>query len=99
MILVCISFTRYDNVHVSEYQTSIRGRWKAGVNAGGWLECPTFDINPQYIITIHHDGKSLNNVMTSCICLFAKYKISKGLFTTKYNQSHYLLSTFVLKLL
>ena len=38
---------------------ALRGRWKPGRNAGGWLECPTFSTNPQYIITIHHDGNTL----------------------------------------
>ena len=44
---------------IIEYQISMKGRWKANFNAGGWLECPTFYENPQYIITIHPDSKLL----------------------------------------
>lgn len=58
-MIICNLSPDFDHDGVSdkaEYQLSMRGRWKAGFNAGGWLECPSFVINPQYIITLHADA-------------------------------------------
>ncbi|XP_052796147.1 calpain-8-like [Mya arenaria] len=57
-MIICNLSPDFDHDGISdkaEYQRSVRGRWKAGFNAGGWLECSTFFANPQYIITIYPD--------------------------------------------
>lgn len=59
---------------ITEYQMSFKGSWKTSLNAGGWLECESFYQNPQYLITLHTDGKVL-----LFICFFSHkvYQISK----------------------
>lgn len=71
-LLLC-DVTKIFLIFISEYQLSLKGRWKSGFNAGGWLECPTFHENPQYIITIHPDSKSLYQLIKS---LFQFYKLT-----------------------
>lgn len=57
---------------ITEYQMSFKGSWKTSLNAGGWLECESFYQNPQYLITLHTDGKVL-----LFICFFFPIKYIK----------------------
>ncbi|KAJ8304739.1 hypothetical protein KUTeg_018322 [Tegillarca granosa] len=57
-MIICNISPDFDHDGISdkaEYQTTATGCWKKCINAGGWLECESFCINPQYVITLHPD--------------------------------------------
>ncbi|KAH3841202.1 calpain-2 catalytic subunit-like [Dreissena polymorpha] len=79
-MIICNISPDFDHDGISdkaEYQRSMKGRWKAGYNAGGWLECPTFHVNPQYIVNIYPDTtvqRRFNGRLPLVVSLLQVYK-------------------------
>ncbi|XP_071096682.1 calpain-2 catalytic subunit-like [Haliotis cracherodii] len=58
-MIICNLSPDFDHDGISdkaEYQRYMKGRWRSGVNAGGWLECESFNTNPQYLLTMYSDA-------------------------------------------
>ncbi|RUS72090.1 hypothetical protein EGW08_020151 [Elysia chlorotica] len=58
-MIICNMSPDFDHDGISDkaaYQLLLKGRWEADRNAGGWLECDTFHLNPQYQLVVYHDA-------------------------------------------
>ncbi|KAI8792980.1 calpain-8 [Biomphalaria glabrata] len=57
-MIICNMSPDFDHDGISdkaEYQLQLKGCWKAGCNAGGWIECHSFHKNPQYHLHVYND--------------------------------------------
>ncbi|XP_041372886.1 calpain-8-like [Gigantopelta aegis] len=84
-MIICNLSPDFDNDGISdkaEWQMSRRGKWQNGTNAGGWLECDTFHLNPQYLLILYPDvnvQRRYSGRLPLAIALMQEYKRSEAL--------------------